>query len=201
MSVHTYAWSWGDGSPTHTHIYTYIYIHIPDTRLHSFIRCPWSFRCGRATRCTAGSCRAGPAMGRARCVCLLACLLTWMDGCGVFMDGQSTVCLLACLPGWVVCLWMDASPQHPPTPTPARRPVVPPASHQPQNPPLPTLTPPPPAQHQVKRLRLCVADNEAMRAAFSLLRVREAEEGELVRMLGGCVRGLGFLRLCSKKDV
>lgn len=39
----------------------------------------------------------------------------------------------------------------------------------------------------MKRLRLCVADNEAFRAALSLLRVREAEEGELVRMLGTCV--------------
>lgn len=48
---------------------------------------------------------------------------------------------------------------------------------------------------QVKRLRLCVADNEAMRAAFSLLRVREADEGELVRMLGTwdfVVCGCGF---------
>ena len=47
----------------------------------------------------------------------------------------------------------------------------------------------------MKRLRLCVADNEAMRAAFSLLRVREADEGELVRMLGTwdfVVCGCGF---------
>lgn len=41
-----------------------------------------------------------------------------------------------------------------------------------------------PQKTKVKRLRLCVADNEAFRAALSLLRVREAEEGELVRMLG-----------------
>jgi hypothetical protein len=45
----------------------------------------------------------------------------------------------------------------------------------------------------VKRLRLCVADNEAMRGAFSLLRVREAEEAELVRMLGECLSFCNFL--------
>ncbi|KAM3571226.1 hypothetical protein VYU27_006743, partial [Nannochloropsis oceanica] len=39
-------------------------------------------------------------------------------------------------------------------------------------------------QSKVKRLRLCVADNENMRAAFSLLRVMVANEEELVRMLG-----------------
>lgn len=36
--------------------------------------------------------------------------------------------------------------------------------------------------NQVKRLRLCVSDNENMRAAFSLLRVMVANEEELVRV-------------------
>lgn len=39
-------------------------------------------------------------------------------------------------------------------------------------------------QTKVKRLRLCVSDNENFRAAMSLLRVIVADETEMVRMLG-----------------